>query len=172
MRFIIRCVLLFLLIGGLSQSIVAQSETTVYLFRHAEKLSIGNDPSLTEAGHERANHLLTVINAVKVDHVYSTPLNRTVETALPIAQYFGLEIENYDHRDLSAFAKQLLDTPGTHVVSGHSNTTPALVSALTGADIAPIDENEYDNLYIVQKSVSGDVVWTQVKFAPFFKPRN
>jgi len=39
--------------------------------------------------------------------------------------------------------------PGRHLVLGHSNTTPQLVEALGGEPGAPIEEMEYDRLYIV-----------------------
>jgi hypothetical protein len=32
---------------------------------------------------------------------------------------------------------------------GHSNTTPALVDALGGASVSPVEEDEYDRLYVV-----------------------
>ncbi len=61
----------------------------------------------------------------------------------------GLKMELYDPSDLEAFAQRLRATPGRHLVLGHSNTTPTLVDALGGEPGGPIDELEYDRLYVV-----------------------
>ena len=67
-------------------------------------------------------------------------------------------MESYDPRDLPGFAAQLRRSPGRHLVLGHSNTTPSLVEALGGDAHGPIDEFEYDRLYIVV--ITGDEVST------------
>ena len=61
----------------------------------------------------------------------------------------------YDPRDLPAFAQELWQTPGRHLVIGHSNTTPQLAEALGGDPGSPIEEMEYDRLYIVTLTVDG-----------------
>jgi hypothetical protein len=60
-----------------------------------------------------------------------------------------LEVSLYDASDLAPFAEELLSTPGTHLVVGHSNTTPELVKALGGNPGPSIQSLEYDRLYMV-----------------------
>ena len=67
----------------------------------------------------------------------------------------GLEIGSYDPRDLPGFAAILKESPGRHLVLGHSNTTPQLVEALGGDPGSPIEEMEYDRLYIVTLHAGG-----------------
>ncbi|MCI5047751.1 MAG: histidine phosphatase family protein [Aquisalinus sp.] len=143
-------------------------ETTVYLVRHAEKQA-GANPSLTEAGETRADQLAERLADAELQYIHSTNYKRTLETAAPVAQELGLEVQLYDPRDLPAFARQLKEQGGRHLVVGHSNTTPALVSALGGDPGTPIDEkSEYDRLYIVtfyaDSTVSTDLQRYRVRY--------
>ncbi len=79
-----------LLIGG--------EATRLYLVRHAQ--SAGNtgedlttgDPDLTEVGREQARRLGERFRFQKVDVIYSSPLQRTQETARHIAGAVGREV--------------------------------------------------------------------------------
>ena len=84
-----------------------------------------------------------------VTHVHSTDYTRTRSTGAPAANANRVETQLYDPRDLPGFAEQLRASPGRHLVVGHSNTTPELVAALGGEPGGPIDEMEYDRLYIL-----------------------
>lgn len=143
----------------LSPTVVAQTEaeapTVVYLIRHAEKSTAGppddpKNPHLNSEGVRRAGDLVRLLGEAGVTSIFSTDYRRTIETVDPLAKHLTLEIQTYDPRDLSDSAKILKSSPGRHVVSGHSNTTPALVELLGGEPGPPIDEErEYDRLYIL-----------------------
>lgn len=163
--------LLALISFATTQQTIAQDDLTIYLFRHAETTSEGRDPDLSERGQQRAKSLLTIINQENVDHLFSTPLNRTIQTIIPFSDYYDLEIEHYDYRDLEGFADQLLNLTGVVLVSGHSNTTPSLVTLLTGIEIPPIDESEYDNLFIIS-FVNGHYTLSVLNFPPFYKTKS
>ena len=105
------------------------SQTTVYLVRHAEKQK-GDDPSLTDAGHIRANALASVLSSADLDYIHSSDYARTRETAAPIAALTGLPVAIYDAGNLEAIAAEILLIQGTHLVVGHSNTTPKRVEIL------------------------------------------
>ena len=47
---------------------------------------------------------------------------------------------------------------GTVVVAGHSNTVPAIVSALCGCATAPMAEDEYDRLNTIRIDDRGNAV--------------
>lgn len=130
----------------------SQSDSTVivYLVRHAEKADDGtNDPPLTIAGQIRGQTLARLLKDADVQTVFSTDLKRTRETGRPLADTRDLELEFYDPSDLQSFAETVRSMPGTHLVVGHSNTTPVLVDLLGGDPEGTIDEMEYDRLYML-----------------------
>lgn len=122
----------------------------VFLVRHAEKAEDGtDDPPLAVAGQIRVRILGALLADAGLTHVHTTDWKRTRETARPIAEAAGLEYALYDPGAPDEVAEAIKATPGTHLVVGHSNTTPQLVSALGGDPSSPIDELEYDRLYVV-----------------------
>ena len=52
----------------------------------------------------------------------------------------------------------------TVLVSGHSNTVPEIVKALTRTQMADIPDSEYDNLYVVVLPSRGAAGVTQLKY--------
>ena len=79
--------LLWALVLGATLSVAAvveaQSGTTVYIVRHAEKAATPvNDPPLTEDGRTRALALKTVLADAKISAIISTPTIRTTTTAV------------------------------------------------------------------------------------------
>lgn len=143
----------------------------VYLVRHAERADDGtSDPPLTVAGQIRVQTLRAILADAELTHVHSTDLERTRETARPIAEAAGLPVVLYDPADLQAVADRIRETPGRHLVSGHSNTTPALVAALGGDPHGSIDEMEYDRLYVLVIPPAGPVVTTLLRFGEPYVP--
>lgn len=135
-----------------TETAAAPSDSTivVYLVRHAEKADDGtNDPPLTIAGQIRGQTLARLLKDASVESVFSTDLKRTRETGRPLADAQGLELEFYDPSDLQSFAEVVRAKPGTHLVVGHSNTTPVLVDLLGGDPEGTIDDMEYDRLYML-----------------------
>ncbi len=143
--------------------LAAETDTqvsVVYLVRHAEKAPAAADPSdppLSEAGAARAEALAELLADVTLVSIHSTDLQRTLLTAQVVADRQGVEIQTYDPFDAEAVAalvEMLRTTPGSHLVVGHSNTTPEMVVALGGEPGRAIAEDEYDRLYVV--TVGGD----------------
>jgi hypothetical protein len=139
-------------------AVEAQDEPIViYLVRHAERVDdeVGfdagstDDPAISTVGQERAQLLETMLADAGLTQIHSTDLKRTRMTGQPTAEAAGLGIELYNPRDLPGFADRLRHMPGRHLVLGHSNTTPELVAALGGEPGSPIEEMEYDRLYVV-----------------------
>lgn len=72
--------------------------TRIYLIRHAQ--SQGNtgedmatgDPDLTDVGREQAERLGKRMKDQRLDVIYASPLRRTQQTALAIADVIGLEV--------------------------------------------------------------------------------
>lgn len=127
--------------------------TIVYLVRHAEKqISSGEmmskDPDLTAPGVARAKDLARLLQDAGIQYVYSSDYKRTRNTAQPIADLLGLEVQIYDPRKSEELVQQIQSNAGRYLVVGHSNSTPNLVKLLGGEAGEPIDDaTEYDRLY-------------------------
>jgi phosphohistidine phosphatase SixA len=152
-----RVVLALLAFGALPAPALAQADAVViYLVRHSERAEDGtNDPPISQAGEERSAQVAMLLQDAGITHIHTTDFKRTRATGAPTSAMTGLPMKLYDPRDLAAFAGQLSRTPGRHLVLGHSNTTPQLVEALGGDPGTPIEEMEYDRLYIVTLTAAG-----------------
>ena len=146
-----RNILIMAAVLGLTACAPAVPKTdAIFLVRHAEKTADKNDPGLTQEGKARALALANRLGGEGITHIHSSDFIRTRDTAEPLAEKMGLEIQIYDPRDHPAIAETLKKTPGRHMVVGHSNTTPQLTELLGGDGGTPIVEaTEYDRLYVV-----------------------
>ena len=154
----LRWALLTLVLTGLAPvAVEAQSDAVVvYLVRHSERAEDGtNDPPISVAGQARSELVADLLQDAGITHIHTTDFKRTRSTGAPTARRTGVEMELYNPRDLAGFAGELRATPGRHLVLGHSNTTPQLVEALGGDPGSPIEEMEYDRLYIVTVTDAG-----------------
>jgi 2,3-bisphosphoglycerate-dependent phosphoglycerate mutase len=147
-------------------SIAQNSITTFILLRHAEKATDGTkDPDLTEAGKKRAESLVKLLYHTKINAIYSTNFKRTKNTVAPLAQAHSLSILNYDGSKMEEIDAMLAKfNGGTIVLSGHSNTTPAIINYLTGHrdEFKTFDDSDYGNLMIVsviEKGRESKVTW-------------
>ena len=102
---------------------------------------------------------------MKIDTIYSSDYIRTRDTARPLAEALGLELELYNPGDLEALATKLRAAEGRILVVGHSNTTPRLVGLIGGEPGTDIADDEYDRLYIVVAG-SGGPVTSLLRFSP------
>lgn len=74
--------------------------TTLYLIRHGEtEMNVRNifrgrtDIPLNDNGRAQARQLAAALAAVELRAVYSSPMNRAVETARPLAEARGLPVQ-------------------------------------------------------------------------------
>ncbi len=142
----------------------ADEAVTVFLVRHAERLDDSPNSPLNDVGRERVARLRTLLADVDFTHIHSTNLTRTLDTARPIAEDDGVELTLYSAGELEQLAETIRATPGRHLVSGHSNTTPRLAEALGGDPHGPIDHMEYDRLYIIVIQPGRPAVTTLLRF--------
>jgi phosphohistidine phosphatase SixA len=129
----------------------------IYLVRHGEKAAEGKDPDLTPQGRQRARNIAAMLGKTGVAHVFSTPTNRTRQTAEPLAQQNGLQVQLYDPRTPQALVSRVKSLNGAVLVVGHSNTLPELVKLFGGQPGADVADNEYDRLYQLIPGVGGTV---------------
>ena len=135
----------------------AAAQPTIFVVRHAEKADAGtgdpNDPDLSEVGQARAAALATVLKDAKIKFVYATEFKRTQATAKPTAEAAGVEVTVMPGKETAALVAKLRKAKGNVLVVGHSNTIPDIVKALGLPKPAAIGDGDYDNLFIVVRSV-------------------
>jgi probable phosphoglycerate mutase len=74
--------------------------TSIYLIRHGENEFVGKKKlagwlpgvSLNKNGHKQADAVVELFNDIKLKAVYSSPLERTMETAHPLAKAQKLKV--------------------------------------------------------------------------------
>lgn len=148
-------------------AVTADEPALVFLVRHAEKLTSGEDPALSAAGRLRAEELARLLQDAGIGHIYSTDFVRTRDTAAPLAERLGLPITIYDWDQLDALAAELKTAGRRSLVVGHSDTTPDLVGRLGAEQGPPIDEpTEYDRLYVVTIAADGNVTTELRRYSP------
>lgn len=133
-----------------------RSETTVYLIRHAEKMSEQDrDPDLSQRGRERADSLAVQLRDSGVNMIIVTNLKRTMQTAAPLARARHISpkiipIEGTVEDHIERTANEIMRHPGaTILVVGHNNTIGRIVEKIGGGAIGDICADEYSNLIIV-----------------------
>lgn len=132
-----------------TDKVSTQAELVIFLVRHGEKL-IGDNPSLSLQGQQRAATLAGMLADTRLDGIYTTDYRRTRETAQATASQQALEVTVYDPSKLATFSQQLRQLKGRYLVVGHSNTTTELVSLLGGDPQGLIDDkSEFDRLYML-----------------------
>ncbi len=136
--------------------------------RHAEKAKDDpRDPSLSEAGQERARALARNLQDEPIVAAYATQYRRTRQTAQPAADAHGVTVIAYDADfPASALAAQLRrdHASGTVLVVGHSNTVPDIVAALCGCAVSPLAESDYGDLYRVTNAAGATPQLTHEHF--------
>lgn len=157
-------------LGASAPRLRAQEPTTgevvVYLVRHSERAEDGTrNPPISALGQARSDALASLLRDAGITHIHSSDFLRTTQTAAPLAEALGLETQIYDPRTLEPFAASLRSNPGRHLVVGHSNTTDVMAALLGGDGGAPIDEMEYDRLYVVTIDPEGGATTVLLRFA-------
>ena len=128
--------------------------TTLFLVRHAD-VGTGQDPHLTPAGKKRALELRHVLGAVGIVEIITTELQRTRETAQPLATLRGLTPTVIAAGPVGPLVQHINSgAPGRRIlVVGHSDTVPEIVVAFGGAPVPPIPATQFDRLFVVTVTV-------------------
>lgn len=131
--------------------------SAIYLVRHGEKASVGQDPALTPQGQSRAQNIAAILHRTGIQAILSTPTARTLQTAQPLAQQLELTIERYDPATPKALVDKVKALHGPALVVGHSNTLPELVRLFGGEPGPDIADDEYDRLYQLTPAPGGAI---------------
>lgn len=131
--------------------LTACSTTTVYIVRHAEKVSEADTTDLTPAGYVRAAALADRLGSASIDSIFTTPYRRTRQTAQPLAKRLGVSLTDYPAKPIDAIVNRVARISGKQVlVVGHSNTILEIAKGL-GAQptMTRIESGDFDNLFRV-----------------------
>jgi len=129
--------------------LICGTQTTILLLRHADRL--GTQDLLSGAGQTRAQELAHVAQKTGIAAIYHSEANRTLQTALPLANALQLTPVQIPANDVQGlvddiFANHRTDTV---LVVGHSNTVPDIITAFGGPMMDDIPHGEYDNLFVL-----------------------
>lgn len=160
--------ILFIAAFAITTLVFAQNQTTFILVRHAEKADDGTrNPPLNEDGKMRAINLASLLENQEISALYSTPYKRTKETLQPLAGKKELETQEYEPRAGADWLAKLYEdhSGGTVVITGHSNTIPALANHLLGNEaFSQFDEKEYSNLIVIVGTEVGNGKLVRLNF--------
>lgn len=138
--------------------------TTVFLVRHAEKAeSPADNPPLNETGLWRAQVLAHTLGKAGITAIYTSQFLRTQQTAAPLAAQLGIKptvmtltASPTNPREISsqsilAIVQDIYrhHAGETILVVGHTNSVPPVIRMLRAAPVPVIDEQTFDNLFIV-----------------------
>jgi broad specificity phosphatase PhoE len=141
------CVLLLLLSVAHAQS---PGVRTIFLVRHADKISDAPDALLSDEGHRRAACLAKMLADADIQQIYTSDLQRTQQTAAPLAQQRHLKpvvIPLSKPEDLIEAIES--GTAANVLVVWHGGTLPRVLHALGAPEVSPIADAEYDRFYIL-----------------------
>jgi len=131
-------------------SLPAFAQVTVIFSRHAERaVTPKDDPPITEAGQKRAELLASMLVDSGIDAIYVTELQRTQQTAAPLAARIHIKPTIIPAADTAKVVEAIrAHNSGVVLVVGHSNRIPQIITGLGGPAIV-IPETVYNNLYVL-----------------------
>jgi broad specificity phosphatase PhoE len=144
------------LLFAMSLVILSCSSThNLYIVRHAEKLDNSPYSVLSPLGHQRAAVLRDSLLSKKINLIFATQFQRTQETAQPLATALNKPLLIYRNNAIDSIVSVLKQNKSKNVLLvAHSGNIPSIIEGLTGEKVKAIDENEYDNFYIIKNKKS------------------
>ena len=150
---------LIMLFFAFNLSAQAQKNKTIWVVRHAEKLTDDlkdANPDLNEKGLQRAEDLKQYLSKKKIEKIFSTPFLRTKNSAEPLAKMLNIEVEIYQTKVNADFANKIKALPNRNIlIVGHSNTVIEIVKTLGAKPpVQTLKDDDYDFLFEVK--IKGD----------------
>lgn len=134
----------------------AQSVRTVYLVRHADKVSDETDAPLSEAGRRRAACLADTLTDAHVQQIFISNLQRTRQTAAPLAEKLHLDPIAIPLSKPDELIRAIRSSQAASVlVVWHDATLLMILRALGAPEITPIAHTEYDRLFVLTLAANG-----------------
>jgi phosphohistidine phosphatase SixA len=141
----------------------AQNMRTIFLVRHADKVSDDTDAPLSEAGRRRADCLANTLADSQIQQIFTSDLQRTQQTAAPLAEKLHLKPVAIPLSMPEKLIDAIRSSKETNVlVVWHDATLPMILRALGAPEISPIAHTEYDRFFIL--TLAGDTARPQPRF--------
>lgn len=161
-----RPALLLLALSLLLLPLPARAQRAVLFVRHAEKLDESRDALLSPAGEARARALDALLRDAGVRAIYVTELQRTAQTAAPLAKRLGITpavVPRAEGKGLPARARR--EHPDDVIlVVGHSDTLPVLLQSFGLREPPPIAHGEYDGVFLLVPRPPGPPVFLRLRY--------
>jgi len=174
MRQSLLVLVLFLVCGSLFSASAQQpaplaaftTQATLILVRHAEKAGPKGDVPLTEAGKVRATALAHVLRNANISTIFTTNLQRTQQTAAPLAKALNLKPVVLPVEDSAGLAAKLAALPAgsTALVVNHNPLVLQLATAFGAKNVADMDEQEFDRMMILTPGADGKSVLLTLRY--------
>jgi broad specificity phosphatase PhoE len=128
----------------------AQNVRTIYLVRHADKVSDETDALLSDAGHRRAECLAKMLADAHIQQIFTSDLQRTQQTAAPLAEQLYLKPVAIPLSRVDDLVEAIRSEKAANIlVVWHDATLPKILRALGAPEISPIAHTEYDRFFIL-----------------------
>jgi phosphohistidine phosphatase SixA len=128
----------------------AQTMRTIFLVRHADKVSDETDALLSEAGKRRAECLAKTLEDAHIEQIYTSDLQRTQQTAAPLAEKLHLKPVAIPLSKVDDLIEAIRSDKAANVlIVWHDATLPRILRALGAPEIPPIGHTEYDRFFIL-----------------------
>lgn len=138
----------------------AQSMRTIYLVRHADKISDETDAPLSDAGHRRAECLANTLAEAQIQQIFTSDLQRTQQTAAPLAEKLHLKPVAIPLSRPDELVEAIRSSKAANVlVVWHDATLPKVLRAFGAPELPPIAHTEYDRFFIL--TLTGDKIHPQ-----------
>lgn len=150
---------------------------TVFLVRHAEKADEPRqDPPLLEKGTARSAALARLLSNSEIKAIYTSQFLRTKLTAEPLAKQLGLTVTAMTLKSNPKNPRQVAEESTAEVVNkilangqnalvvGHSNSIPDVIKMLGGDVVPTIDEQKFDDLFVVTVFAKNKARVVQLKY--------
>jgi hypothetical protein len=132
--------------------------TTLILTRHADR----SYDVLNETGKARAKALVTALEGIPIDAIYSPGIQRNLDTAAPLAKARGLPVQRIPAENPAARLMQA-GKGKTIVWIGNKGNLQSIWEALNAPEPPPL---EYGDLYIVKPARLGRPVVERRHYGP------
>lgn len=132
--------------------------TTLIILRHGDR----DGENLNAAGLERADALVTALDGIPVDAIFSPGIQRNLDTAAPLARARGLTVQRIPAENPAA--RLMAAGAGKTIVwVGNKGNLRSIWDAISAPEPPPL---EYGDLYIVTRARIGSPLVERRRFGP------